>query len=536
MMRKIITILLTLLILFPPITIITSGQNDQNDKNSGLRDSPWPTPQHDVRRTGKSPYGKDGCTGMLKWKVHIDPYGAKSSPVIDMDGTIYVGASENLYAINPDGTIKWKANISDWGKGLAIGKDGTVYVVMWDGKLCAISPNGDKKWEVRIGNYAFASPVIDEEGIIYVGSTNAIFSAVYPNGTIKWKISLKDEGGGTLGYPSLYRDTVYVNSWHYSTKKVYIFAIYRNNGTLKWKLYLGQSGGAYIGPSIAEDETLYAVSGCSLYAIYPNGTVKWKRYLDNPAGSAPAIDDNGNIYVATYGNDESSWSGSYIYAFDSNGTLLWKHHCYGTWGGLAIDRNGIIYGAGTHGLYAFNPNGTLRWVYKLNGKLWGSPAIGEDGTIYATGGSLYAIEPKDAADLEITGIHLGFGVGGFRIKVKNVGCRPAHNVICGVVMETYSYEWLEDELTRFEFTTTVPEIDVNEEVVVKIKGIFLNPLHYSPAFWDCSFELLYVKAEDANPDMLWEGSDFYPVTVFGPFVWVGGFIFWLLGARGWIEV
>jgi len=187
-----------------------------------------------------------------------------------------------------------------------------------------------------------------------------------------------------------------------------------------------------------------------------------------------------------------------------------------------------------------NPNGTLKWVWKTNDYITTSPAIGGDGTIYVGGyddnldGHLYAIEPKDAADLEITGIHLGFGVGGFRIKVKNVGCRPAHNVTCGVVMETY--DWREDKMVTFEFTTTVPEIDVNEEVVVKIKGMFLNPLHYSPASWDCSFELLYVEAEDGNPDMLWEGGDFYPVTVFGPFVWVGGFIFWLLGARGWVEV
>ena len=503
MMRKIITILLTLLILIPSITIISSGQNEQNDENSGLRDSPWPIEQHDVRRTGKSPYGKDGCTGILKWKVHIAPYGAESSPVIDKDGTIYVGASEHLYAINPDGTIKWKSEISDWGEGLAIGKDGTVYVVMWNGNLCAISPDGEKKWEVRIGDYAFASPVIDEEGIVYVGSTDAKFSAVYPNGTIKWKISLRDEGGGTLGCPSLYKDTVYVNSWRYSTKKDYIFAIYRNNGTLKWKLYLGQSGGPYIGPSIAEDETLYAVSGCRLYAIYPNGTVKWKRYLDWPAGSAPAIDDKGNVYIATYGNDESSWSGSYIYAFDSNGTLLWKHHCYGTWGGLAIDKNGIIYGAGTHGLYAFNPNGTLKWVYKLNGKLWGSPAIGEDGTIYATGGSLYAIEPRDAADLRITAFYCGLTVGHFKIKVKNVGVFPAHNVSCRVKLNG---KW---------YTTIVPEMDVNEEKIVKIGWIY-RPILHNP-FGAC-LEEIRVEADGANHDILLEGSIVWYMTIIGPII------------------
>ena len=534
MMRKLITILLTLLILFSSISVVTSGQKNQDDENSGLRDSPWPTPQHDVRRTGKSPYGKVGCTGMLKWKVHLSS-GAESSPVIDKDGTIYLSTLQHIYAINPDGTIKWKIDISGWGgEDMTIGRDGTIYVVTWfGGKLCAISPNGEIKWEVRIGDYAFASPVIDEEGIIYVGSTNAKFVAVYPNGTIKWKIDLMDEGGEILGYPSLYKDIVYVNSWCYSTKKVYIFAIYRDNGTLKWKLYLGRSLGAYIGPSIAEDGTLYAVSGCSLYAIYPNGTVKWKRYLDWPSGSAPAIDDNGNIYVATSGNDESSWHGSYIYAFDSNGTLLWKHCCYGTWGGVAIDKNGVIYGAGTHGLYAFNPNGTLRWVYKLNGELFGSPAIGEDGTIYVASwdGYLYAIEPKDAADLRVSGIYYGPTFGCIKIRVKNVGCETAYNVTCEA--KILVYPWKGDEETK-TYTTEVPVIDVGQEVEVKIGKICLSPLKYIPfhVILGPEIHLLKVEAENANHDLVWEGGGFMQMTIIGPLVCLGGLLWWFLDVMG----
>ena len=32
-----------------------------------------------------------------------------SSPAVGADGTIYVGSSDdNLYAVNPDGTQKWK--------------------------------------------------------------------------------------------------------------------------------------------------------------------------------------------------------------------------------------------------------------------------------------------------------------------------------------------------------------------------------------------------------------------------------------------
>ena len=527
MMRKIITILLTLLILLPPLTMITSGEKNQNDENSGLRDSPWPTPQHDVRRTGKSPYGKDGCTGMLKWKAPLTNW-ATSDPVIDKDGTIYVGAWGGLYAIYPNGTVKWKMEIGC--DGISIGRDGTLYVV-WSCYLRAISPDGEIKWTVRMGSdKMYGSPIIDKDGIIYVGTTSwgvAKFAAVYPNGTIKWIINASYTNGD-FSPPAIYGDTIYVKEAYYDTGKCYLCAIYRDNGTVKWKKYIGYARTAVAPPSIAEDGTIYAVARGTLAAFYPNGTLKWKKYLDYSSYSAPAIDDNGNIYVATSGNNES-WSGSYIYAFDPNGILLWKHHCYGAYGSLVIDKNGIIYGAGTHGLYAFNLNGTLKWVYKLNGKLWFTPAIGEDGTIYATGGSLYAIEPRDAADLRLTGIYHGLTYGCVRVKVKNAGCEPAYNVTCTAVFSFYN--WREDKTETKRFTTIVPEIDVNEEIVVDIKGVHLNPLIYNP--FDSEISQIKVEAENANHDIMYEGGSFVEAPVIFKLVCVGGFDVWLKYGSGW---
>ncbi len=232
MMRKIITILLTLLILLPSISIVTSGQKNQDDENSGLRDSPWPIPQHDVRRTGKSPYGKDGCTGMLKWKAPLTDW-ATADPVIDRDGTIYVGACGDLYAIYPNGTVKWK--IKSGCNGLSIGRDGTLYVVS-SGYLRAISPDGEIKWKTHIGSYEiYGSPIIDEDGIIYVGTTSwgvAKFAAVYPNGTIKWIINASYTNG-EFSPPAIYGDTVYVKEAYHDSWKCYLCAIYRDNGIVK---------------------------------------------------------------------------------------------------------------------------------------------------------------------------------------------------------------------------------------------------------------------------------------------------------------
>ena len=468
---------------------------------------------------------------MLKWKAPLTNW-ATSDPVIDKDGTIYVGAWGGLYAIYPNGTVKWK--IKSGCNGLSIGRDGTLYVVS-AGYLRAISSDGEMKWETHIGSYEiYGSPIIDKDGIIYVGTTSwgvAKFAAVYPNGTIKWKIN-SSYTNGDFSPPAIYGDTVYVKEAYHDTWKCYLCAIYKDNGTIKWKKYIGYARTAVAPPSIAEDGTIYAVARGTLAAFYPNGTIKWKKYLDSSSYSAPAIDNNGNIYVATYASDES-WSSSRIYAFDSNGTLLWKHCCYGTYGSLVIDKNGIIYGAGTHGLYAFNPNGTLRWVYKLNGKLWFTPAIGEDGTIYATGGSLYAIEPRDAADLRIGDVYFGPTWGCIKFKLGNVGCEPAYNVSCKVKISMMT--WRDDAETKI-YETTVPFIDVGQEIEVKIRGIHASPLRYVPfsdytiwgtLFGGNSIDLLWVEAENANGDMCWEGGDYIGVTIIGSLVCPVGLQYWI---------
>ncbi|HPL00490.1 MAG TPA: PQQ-binding-like beta-propeller repeat protein, partial [Methanofastidiosum sp.] len=49
----------------------------------------------------------------MKWKTDFIGESIYASPAIGSDGTIYVGTYPNngqLYAIKPDGTLKWKTN------------------------------------------------------------------------------------------------------------------------------------------------------------------------------------------------------------------------------------------------------------------------------------------------------------------------------------------------------------------------------------------------------------------------------------------
>jgi len=157
--------------------------------NDGLMDSAWPMYCHDVRHTGRSPYGKDGNFGVEKWRFYMDEI-LRSSPAIDNNGTIYLGTQDYyLYAINCNGTEKWRFKTN----GLiysspAIAEDGTIYVGSGDSYLYAFYPNGTLKWRCAIGDGSvYSSPVIDENGIIYVASViGSNICAIYPNGTKKW--------------------------------------------------------------------------------------------------------------------------------------------------------------------------------------------------------------------------------------------------------------------------------------------------------------------------------------------------------------
>jgi len=117
-----------------------------------------------------------GPDGKLKWKSHIkvldtysyDCYSDISSPnmikmkfhsypVIGVDGTLYVaGDNLNLYAINPDGTQKWRytvrelknelnrrswrGKITTYTPTLTMGRNGTIYLGT-EGYLYAIDPS-----------------------------------------------------------------------------------------------------------------------------------------------------------------------------------------------------------------------------------------------------------------------------------------------------------------------------------------------------------------------------------------------------------
>ena len=496
-MMRIASIFIAVLLLIPvlPLSSATrSFKSDYESENSGLMDSPWPMLRHDVHHTGRSPYGRNGCTALLKWKTHIG-CALPAYPVIDKDGVIYTGCGR-LYAIYPNGTVKWTLDIDVWG--IAIAKDGTIYASTWWEYFYAINPDGTIKWKCKLNGGACGYPLIGEDGTIYIGTSHSLtangkFYAIYPNGTIKWSVDLDGCSSAVLNNNTIYTDCF---------RDGYLYAIYANNGTIKWKSWVGSFGTSY-GSSVDEEGIIYYGSRNGyLYAFCPNGTLRWK-YNIGGSYTPPAISKNGKLYIA---------SGENVYAFDCNGTLLWKRKTYPS-DSLVIDKNGVIYGLGDYCVYALNPNGTLRWVWKTNEYLIRGPSIGEDGTIYfVSEGILYAIEPRDAGDLRVDVVE-GFSVGYVKVKVRNEGCAPAHNVTCEIVLN--GVKWFDTSTYRITYTATLDYLAVGEEREVKLGPIRYSPFVYMPGQW--WMEPISACSPDSNPDIYDECKN---VLILGPFIWV----------------
>ena len=122
--------------------------------SAGGQGCPWRLVDVWPGANAQPPQSLCGCAdGQGEMEIHHGRL--RGSPAIGADGTVYVGSCDNkLYAINPDGSLKWAYTTGDDGDSSpAIGADGTVYVGSYDGKLYAINPDGSLKWSYTTGGY-----------------------------------------------------------------------------------------------------------------------------------------------------------------------------------------------------------------------------------------------------------------------------------------------------------------------------------------------------------------------------------------------
>jgi outer membrane protein assembly factor BamB len=366
--------------------------------------------------------------GSVKWHLSLVigstlPDGAYdlSSPAIGPDGTIYVAyygddddtfglgyAQGSLYAINPDGTKKWELPIvARPGTGPAVDANGTIYVVTDNnGTLYSIRPNGTINWSFNAESGLGTLPGIDKTGVIYAGGE--YFRAINPDGSLKWDWDAHPPGiwSGIIDTPPVFTpDRTIIVGWNRSGDDFFCKFSPGDTPTYDCRKIIAHEPGFDDGfsvPMVGEaainhDGTVYFSTSLphNLIALDTDWAVKWRVIFENWqglsafGGGSPVIGVEGNIYV-------SSEMG--LFAINSNnGAILWRIE--GATGTPAIGNDGTIYIKGNsyvdfdwrYFLMAIDADGTIKWKSDYIGSFPGI-TLSSDGTIYVVSedGNLYA--------------------------------------------------------------------------------------------------------------------------------------------------
>ncbi|MBI2472060.1 MAG: PQQ-like beta-propeller repeat protein [Planctomycetes bacterium] len=275
--------------------------------------------------------------GSLQWEGDIG--GTGGTAISSDESTIYAVGKDNLYAFTSYGEPIWRfTDPTDNIYGEPnVGPDGTIYIGSWDTYVYAVNSDGSLKWKYQTdGAIApLASPTLSLDGkTIYVGSGDpnkdeggTLYALNYSNGTVtvNWKVEGLDKmrvSGPVVG----------TDGTIYATGGGRLNA-FDKNGVKLWES--DQDTASSLTPSLSSDGTIYTGTGNDgkVYAIYAsNGKTKWSYQTgQNPTytGSNPKDPQYGVLATIVIGADGIIYVGAMDGAMHAlkpaDGSLLWKY-------------------------------------------------------------------------------------------------------------------------------------------------------------------------------------------------------------------
>lgn len=376
-----------------------------------VANSPWPVFGQNIHNTRISPH--EGTEqGNYKWSYPFNGV-VSESPIIGPEGNIYIGHRNALYAIRPNGTLKWKHVLKgEYGAiSPAISKDSVLYFGSQSGKLALVNLEGERYWSVETGEYNIsAPPLIGPDGTIYFNSIKPGTKTTPPGGrlyamtaigTEEWKI---DTPHPIPGSPAFGTDTSII----FASKAT----LYKANteGEIRWTYTPPSSMNST--PTVGPKNRIYVGTRAgTLRVISADGKLQWKynagghlkeEFEDGvydgsgAVNGATAIGMDSTIFITNENKKATSDSG-FVHALTPVGKLKWKREIETLSGyqSPAMDSSGTVYVGANTGIYSFDSDGNVVW-HNTDPNAPGessSPAIGPQGTIYIAGpdSSLHAI-------------------------------------------------------------------------------------------------------------------------------------------------
>ncbi len=362
-----------------------------------LADSPWPTYQHDYRRSGCSPYnGPEEAE--IEWEYLSDErWSYIGNPIIGNDGSIYFVEEallevekyrmETKYwkinALSSRGTHKWSIKVNEEIEGdLSIDINNVIYFRTLD-SLYAIDEMGQIKWSIE--KYLYCDPIINKHGSIYSADYRGI--VVFDQNDGSEKDLLFTSSNSTIASMIMDDDILYA-----FTQDTILYAVDVAQDKILWQhkldvapwfSYLSSTDNQSVYVASADDNKLIAVNQNGVqWSFSPaNHDVNARMHILSPV----AIGPNKHLFLPVWQN---------LMVIDPSGCLIdnlkysMGYYDAGPFIEPLVDAAGCVYFSSWGNLYAFTANGREKWDVNFGEQFNTSAlAMGFDGTLYC---GLYA--------------------------------------------------------------------------------------------------------------------------------------------------
>jgi outer membrane protein assembly factor BamB len=237
--------------------------------------------------------------GRIAWQLPVEA-DADTAPAEAPDGTIVIAAGSSLYAIRPNGSVRFRvrARRKIYGSP-AIGDDGTIYFGSQDDHLYAIAPAGARLWGSDLGADVDCAPLVGEAGMVYAGTDGGVVFALDKTGAVRWRASVGGyvRGGLSLGLDGSVLAGVY-------GPRPGVVALDPETGAERFAFRIRDGGsrelGVHGGPIVDGRGNLYfGTQDDTVVALNPVGRLRWSVGLGADVDAPLVLGESGLLYAGT---------------------------------------------------------------------------------------------------------------------------------------------------------------------------------------------------------------------------------------------
>ncbi|MCR4428814.1 MAG: S-layer homology domain-containing protein [Caldiserica bacterium] len=312
-----------------------------------------------------------------------------STPVIDSEGNIYfLTTSGTLYSFTPEGSLRWSFEthtgdplasfwvtpyLSPWSNEIYFGASNQMFALFLDGTL---------KWNVTLPDAVNGSPNLTFFGLAQSVKAPRLYLISTADGTFNCLEGLGPPEGYTFPPAMANAGTTLLVPYQGGV------AAFDEDLNRKWDCPLS---GTVFSLSVDSDSISYPHTQNNLYGMRTDGSLKWQ--IPFKATSLPAVGFHNTLYLGS--------TDKCFYAINpETSETIWKFtEGNGLYSAATVDSKEVIYfGSGDGKLYALKSSGEKKWVFDAGSAVTAPPSIGKNKAVYfgTAEGIFYALEEGPA--------------------------------------------------------------------------------------------------------------------------------------------